>query len=46
MKLILEDDNQVLESQVVEEINEETGAKKKEYFLSGIFSYFYLFNFK
>jgi hypothetical protein len=38
MKLILEDENQVLESEVVESINEATGAKKKEYYLSGVFS--------
>lgn len=38
MKLILEDDKLNLESQVVESINEATGHKKKEYYLSGIFS--------
>jgi hypothetical protein len=38
MKLILEDENKLLESEVVEEINEATGQKKKEYFLSGVFS--------
>lgn len=38
MKLILEDERQLIESQVVETVNEATGAKKKEYFLSGIFS--------
>ena len=38
MKLILEDENLNLESQVVESINEATGQKKKDYFLSGVFS--------
>lgn len=38
MKLILEDDKLDLESQVVESVNESTGQKKKEYFLSGVFS--------
>ena len=38
MKLILEDENLNLESQVVESVNETTGLKKKEYFLSGVFS--------
>jgi len=38
MKLILEDENLDLSSQVVESVNEATGAKKKEYFLSGVFS--------
>lgn len=38
MKLILEDDKLDLESQIVESINEATGHKKKEYYLSGIFS--------
>jgi hypothetical protein len=38
MKLILEDENKLLESEVVENVNEATGTKKKEYFLSGVFS--------
>lgn len=38
MKLILEDDKLDLDSQVVESINEATGQKKKEYYLSGVFS--------
>lgn len=38
MKLILEDENLDLSSQIVESVNEATGAKKKEYFLSGVFS--------
>lgn len=38
MKLILEDENLNVESQVVESVNEATGQKKKEYFLTGVFS--------
>ena len=38
MQLILEDENKILESEVVESINEATGSTKKDYYLSGIFS--------
>ena len=38
MKLILEDNRSMIESEILETINEATGSKKKEYFLSGVFS--------
>jgi len=38
MKLILENENNELKNNIVESVDENTGKKKKEYYLTGIFS--------